>query len=113
MRASQTGGVAEKIQAGYEFERFCLAATNLYGHHAAEAGHLRGGDFVPWMRRQAGIMHGFNLRLRTEKFGDAMGIFSMRANAVRKSLKAAQRQPAFKRRRHSAAFMLDSRDLFQ
>ena len=46
-----------------QLERFRLAAMDLDGHHAAEAGHLRGGDFVAGMRRQAGIVHGFDLRL--------------------------------------------------
>src|SRR5258708_6047853 len=65
------------------------------------------------MRRQTGIVHSFNLRfgLLAEEFRDAMGIFSMSAHAVRKSLKAAQGQPAFERRRHSAALALDA-DVF-
>jgi len=67
------------------------------------------------MRRQAGIVHGFDLRfwLRGQKFGDALRVFRMRADAVRKSLKSAQGQPALKRRRHSAAFALNAADFFQ
>src|SRR5436853_2581921 len=67
------------------------------------------------MRRQTGIVHGFNLRfgLLAQELRDAMGIFSMSAHAIRKSLKAAQGQPAFERRRHSAAFALEADDSFK
>ena len=87
--AAQASGMAEQLESGDEFERFCLATLDLDGHHAAEAGHLRGGDFVSGMRRQAGIVHGFNFWLRAQEFGNAMGVFRMGTDAVRKGLKAA------------------------
>ena len=37
------------------------------------------------MRRQAGIVHGLDLWLRCQKVGHAMRVFSMRADAIRKS----------------------------
>src|SRR5579859_3395588 len=58
-------------------------------------------------------MHGLDLRLRVEEFGDAMGVFSMRAHAVREGLKPTQGQPALKGRRNGAAFMLEADDFFK
>src|SRR5579859_5142551 len=58
-------------------------------------------------------MYGFDLGLRAEEFGDAMGVFSMCAHAIRKGLKSAQGQPALKRRRNGAAFMLEADDFFK
>src|SRR4051794_12311340 len=58
-------------------------------------------------------MDRFNFRLRTQKFRDTLRVFSVRADAIRKCLKATQSEPALKRRRNCAAFMLNSSDFFQ
>jgi hypothetical protein len=46
VRAAQAGNMAEQFQTGDKFEGFGLTAFYLNGHHAAEAGHLRGGNLV-------------------------------------------------------------------
>ncbi len=51
----------------------CVAiAGHLEGEHAAKRGHLPGGDGMPGMVGQPGIVHGFHLRMRARYCASAM-----------------------------------------
>src|SRR5579864_5563415 len=65
------------------------------------------------MAGQSRIVDRLDLWLPAEKLRDAARIFGMSAHAVRKSLQAAQGEPAFEGRRNSAAFALHAARFFQ
>src|SRR5215471_7719668 len=113
MWAAQAGGVGEELDAGSELECFFLSAFHLDRHHAAKARHLRLGDLMPGMTRQAGIMDRFNLRLAGQELRDLLRALRLRANAIWKGLQAAQGQPAFKGRGNRASFALYAADFFK
>ena len=74
--------------------------------HPAEVAHLRAGDFVPRMVRQAGVEDTLDAGVPVEELGDASGVLAVLAHPYGERLDPAQHEPGVERPRHGAERLL-------
>ena len=78
--------------------RFTRVVFEINRHHAADAfGHLCLGEFVMFVRRQAGIEHFFNGRMSFQTARDFECVLAMGVHAQSQRFDTAQHQPAVHR----------------
>ena len=97
LAAAERGRIGEDFHFRGQRQRGLAAAAQFDAHHPAEIAHLLRGHGVARVRRQARIVHAFDLLLRGQKIPDRARIRAVHRHARAQRAAAAQDQPGAER----------------
>src|SRR5499427_3928915 len=95
--SAKAGGACGEAERGYEFVGGGVASSQFDAQHSGEAAHLRFGQVMLRMRREAGVIDSRDFRMTFQKPGQRHSVQVVSFDSQPQRPQPAQQQPAVER----------------
>src|SRR5262245_8794714 len=110
--SAQAGGACGEAERGYEFVGGGVASSQFDAQHSGEAAHLRSGQDMLWMRREAGVIDSRDFRMTLQKPGQSHSVPVVAFDSQPQRPQPAQQQPAIEGAERGARDQRETPDAF-
>src|SRR5262245_55831475 len=102
LESAQAGGACGEAEGGYEFVGGRVASAQFDAQHSGEAAHMRSGQDMLWVRREAGVINPRDFRMVFQKPGQRHSVMVVAFNSEPQRPQPAYKQPPVERTERGA-----------